>query len=91
MSTGVRLENRLVFVPLLVDKSLDVKFEVPGMNEVLSNFKRNNINLLDETYESKNHETISGHVVWHRFNPVFAFCIIYQSIKWLFFCSLTTK
>ena len=59
MSTGIKLEDRLVFVPLLVDKTFDVKFEVPGMNAVISKFKKYNIKLLDEQfYEAGNHETI---------------------------------
>ena len=60
MSTGIKIGNRLVFVPLLVDDTLDITFEVPGMNAVLSNFKDNNIKLMDETfYKHSNHEQIS--------------------------------
>ncbi|XP_050687354.1 uncharacterized protein LOC126980939 [Eriocheir sinensis] len=50
MSTGIKLEKRLVFVPLLVDRTLNITFEVPGMNEVINIFKNKNIGLLDETF-----------------------------------------
>ena len=57
MSTGIKLHDGLVFVPLLVDKNMDVRFEVPGMNAVIEKFKRNNIKLLDNHfYEEGNHE-----------------------------------
>lgn len=59
MATGIKLEDRFTFVPLLVDKTLDINFYVPGMNAVICKFKENNIKLLDEHfYEAKNHETI---------------------------------
>ena len=60
MSTGIKLENRLVFVPLLVDSTLDITFEVPGIKAVISNFVANEISLLDESfYKHTNHERIS--------------------------------
>ena len=60
MSTGIKLGNRLVFVPLLVDNTLDITFEVPGIKAVISNFVDNNIKLMDEAfYKPTNHETIS--------------------------------
>ena len=60
MSTGIKLGNRLVFVPLLVDNTLDITFEVPGIKAVISNFVANNIKLMDESfYKPTNHEQIS--------------------------------
>ena len=60
MSTGIKLGNSLVFVPLLVDNSLNISFEVPGMNEVISKFTANNIKLMDDTfYEKGNHDLIT--------------------------------
>ena len=32
MSTGIRINNRLIFIPLLVDGTLNITFEVPWMN-----------------------------------------------------------
>ena len=59
MDTGIKLQDRFAFVPLLVDKTSDIKFYVPGMNAVISNFKQNNMRLLDEHfYEPINHEHI---------------------------------
>ena len=59
MSTGIKLHDRIAFVPLLVDKTLDIKFYVPGMNAVINKFKLNNMKLLDDYfYEPVNHEHI---------------------------------
>ena len=64
MSTGIILGNRIVFVPLLVNGTFDIVFEVTGMNEVISKFKQNNISLLDETFsDSNNHEIIAIHML----------------------------
>ncbi|XP_068228118.1 uncharacterized protein [Palaemon carinicauda] len=57
MSTGININNNLLFIPLLVDKSLNINFEVPGMNQIINKFKENNIALLDETFcDYRNHE-----------------------------------
>ena len=57
MSTGVEINGMFVFVPLLVDKSLNISFEVPGLNMTINKLKRNNIGLLDQSfYEEKNHD-----------------------------------
>ena len=54
MSTGVKLNNKLIFVPLLVDKTLNIEYEAPGLTQVVNNFKQRNIQLLDETYYQNN-------------------------------------
>ena len=60
MSTGVRINNRLVFIPLLVDSTLNITLEFPGMNEIINKFKQNNIELLDEAFnEDRDHETVA--------------------------------
>ena len=60
MSTGIKIGNRLIFVPLLVDSALDITFEVPGMSAVISKFRDNNIKLMDESfYNHTNHDEIS--------------------------------
>ena len=60
MSTGIRINNRLIFIPLLVDSTLNITFEVPGMNEIINKFRQNNIALLDETFnEDKDHEIVA--------------------------------
>ena len=60
MSTGIRMNNRLIFIPLLVDSTLNVTFKVPGMNEIINKFRQNNIALLDETFnEEKDHEIVA--------------------------------
>ena len=60
MSTGISIYNRLIFIPLLVDSTLNVTFEVPGMNEIINKFRQNNIVLLDETFdEDKDHEIVA--------------------------------
>ena len=60
MSTGIRINNRLVFIPLLVDSNWNLTFEVPGMNHIIDNFKQNNIGLLDEAFlKDRNHEIIN--------------------------------
>ena len=43
MSTGIRINNRLIFIPLLVDSTLNITFEVPRMNEIINKFRQNNI------------------------------------------------
>ena len=59
MSTGIRINNRLIFIPLLVDSTLNITFEVPGMNEIINKFKQNNIALFDDTFhEDKDHEIV---------------------------------
>ena len=60
MSTGIRLDNKLVFIPLLVDNTWNIAFEVPGMNDIVSNFRKRNFAFLDETlYEDRDHEVIA--------------------------------
>ena len=60
MSTGIRINNRLVFIPLLVDSNWNLTFEVPGMNHIINNFEHNNIGLLDESFlKDRNHEIIN--------------------------------
>lgn len=59
MPTGIDLTNHFIFAPLLVDTTLEMKFEVIGMNAVIAKFKQQNISLLNEKfYEDINHETI---------------------------------
>ena len=36
MSTGIRLKDRLVFVPLLVDENMNINYKIPGMNTVIN-------------------------------------------------------
>lgn len=60
MSKGIKQDKRLVFVPLLVDRTLNKTVQVSRMNGVISNFKLNSSGLLNETfYEKRNHETIT--------------------------------
>ena len=60
ISTGIRINNRLIFIPLLVDSTLNITFEVPGMNEIINKFRQNNIASLDEAFnEDKNHEIVA--------------------------------
>ena len=59
MSTGVRINGQLNFVPLLIDRTLDIEYEAPGLTHVVNKFKRNNIQLLDEAFISNaNHDTV---------------------------------
>lgn len=59
MSTGIHLEDRFIFVPLLVDTTLDIKFEIPDVNAVVSKLQQHNIRLLNEEfYEDINHKTL---------------------------------
>ena len=58
MSTGIKVGNRLVFVPLLVDHEMNI-YEVPGMNQIIDKLKSENKSLADETfYEGRDHELI---------------------------------
>ena len=50
MSSGIKINNRLVFVPLLVDSTLNISYEIPGMNQIIKRFKQHNIPLLDEAF-----------------------------------------
>ena len=59
MSTGIKVGQRLIFVPLLVDSKLNISFEAPGINEVLDKFKGESIILADEAFqEERDHETV---------------------------------
>ena len=60
MSNGIRINNELIFIPLLVDNTLNITFKVPGKNEIINKFRQNNIELLDETFnEDRDHETVA--------------------------------
>ena len=60
MSTGVRIGKSLVCVPLLVDSTMDITYEIHGMNYVMDKFTSNNIDLADEAFynECWDHENI---------------------------------
>ena len=49
MSTGIKVGNRLVIVPLLVDDEMNI-YEVPGMNQIIDKLKSENKILADETF-----------------------------------------
>ena len=60
MSSGIYVNNRLVFVPLLVDRTLNINLEIPGMNQIIRKFKNNNLPLLDEAFlTDSNYENIN--------------------------------
>ena len=60
MSTGIRVNDRLVFVPLLVDDKMKISYDVPGMNIIVNKLKSQNVKLADESYyqDNNNHESI---------------------------------
>lgn len=59
MSTGVKLKNRMFFVPLLVDESMNINYTMHGMKDVINKLKLQGVNLLDESfYLNKEHDTI---------------------------------
>ena len=45
MSTGIKLEDRLVFVPLFVDENMNINYEIPWRNTV--NKKSQNVSFVD--------------------------------------------
>ena len=59
MSSGIMINKQLIFVPLLVDKTLNISFEVPGLSLVVDKFKKQNIGLLDQAFcENRNHDKL---------------------------------
>ena len=59
MSTGIEINNMYIFVPLLVDKALDIKFEVRGLNQTVNKLKNGGYALLDQSFcDDKNHDEI---------------------------------
>ena len=59
MSTGIRLKDRLVFVPLLVDENMNINYKIPGMNTVINKLISQNVSLVDSSfYLNKDHENI---------------------------------
>ena len=59
MSTGIKLKDRLVFVPLLVDENMNINDKIPGMNTVINKLKSQNVSLVDSSfYLNKDHENI---------------------------------
>ena len=39
MSTGIKLKDGLIFVPLLVDENMNINYKIPGMNTVINKLK----------------------------------------------------
>ena len=59
MSIGIKLKDRLVFVPLLVDENMNINDKIPGMNAVINKLKSQNISLVDSSfYLNKDQENI---------------------------------
>ena len=59
MSTGVKIGNKLFFIPLLVDEHMDIRYELPGMNLVVDKLKAQKVPFADESfYENRNHENV---------------------------------
>ena len=59
MSTGIKLKDRLVFVPLLVDENMNINYKIPGKNTVINKLKSQNVNLVDSSfYLNNDHENI---------------------------------
>ena len=59
MSTGIKLKDRLVFVPLLVDENMNINYKIPEMNTVINKLKSQNVSLVDSSfYLNKDHEKI---------------------------------
>ena len=50
MSTGLKIGSKMLFIPLLVDDQMSIKFEIPGMNAVIKNLKAANIKLADDYF-----------------------------------------
>ena len=50
MSTGIKIGQKLVHVPLLIDSTFKVTYEVPGLSAVINKFKQHNVKLLDDTF-----------------------------------------
>ena len=64
MSTGIEINNMYIFVPLLVDRTLNIQFEVPGLNQTVTKLKRSGFALLDETFcDDKNHDELQVDVL----------------------------
>ena len=60
MSTGIKVGNRLVFMPLLVDDKMNISYEMPVMNQIIEKLKLEIKKLADEIfYESRDHESIA--------------------------------
>lgn len=53
ITTRIRIDGSLVFVLLLVDRTLNTTFEVLGMNGVIDNFKQINVLFLDEVFDEE--------------------------------------
>ena len=53
MSTGIKVGNRIVFVPLLVDDKMNISYEVPDMNQIIEKLKLENIRLANEVFSIK--------------------------------------
>ena len=59
MSTGINLNDRLVFVPLLVDENMNINYKIHGMNTAINELKSQNVSLVDSSfYLNKDHENI---------------------------------
>lgn len=43
MSTGIKIGQKLVFVPLLIDRTFKLTYYVPGLSAVINRFKENNM------------------------------------------------
>lgn len=43
MSTGIKIGQKLVFVPLLIDRTFKLTYNVPGLSAVINRFKENNM------------------------------------------------
>ena len=60
MSTGIRLKDRIVFVPLLGDENMNINYKIPGMNTVINKLISQNVSLVDSSfYLNKDHGNIA--------------------------------
>ena len=87
MSTGIKIGKTFVSVPLLIDSTFDITYDVPGMSAVVSKFKENNIRLLDEAFNlDTNHDQIKvdmlmgidvlQHMTYHTTQLLGGSCIV---------------
>ena len=59
MATGMNINNKYTFVPLLVDKTLNIQYEVPGLDLTVNKLKNNGYGMLDLSFcDEKNHDLV---------------------------------
>ena len=59
MSTGIEIDDKYIFAPLLVDRTLNIQFEVPGLNQTVNKLKWNGYAPLHQTFcDDRNHDKL---------------------------------